>query len=128
MILSKLGIVTDKGIAVDGNGDLFVSSMNSITTKESVVEIPAGCTQASCLKQLPGVYYAVWGLAVDGAGNLWVGDLGANGTITEIPAAGGYSTLRTHSGDFGSQIGVAVDGSGNVYYHQRPSRLCRQRH
>lgn len=114
--LSKLGITTDKSIAVDGSGNLFVPSVNSTTAKESVVEIPVGCAQASCLKQLPGVFSAVWGLAVDGAGNLWVGDYGANGTITVIPAAGGYSVLKTYSGNFGNQIGLAVDGGGNVYF------------
>jgi len=113
---SNLGFAPDKGIAVDGNGDLFVSSVNSATSKESVVEIPAGCTLASCVKQLPGVFVAVWGLAVDGAGNLWVGDEGADGTITRIQAAGGYGTLKTYSGSFGNQVGVAVDGGGNVYF------------
>jgi sugar lactone lactonase YvrE len=113
---SKLGILTDKGIAVDGLGDIFVSSVNSKTGKESVVEAPAGCNQASCVKQLPGTFYAVWGLAVDGAGNLWVGDEGANGTISEIPAAGEYAAVKTYSGSFGSQIGVAADGSGNIVF------------
>ena len=111
-----LGITADKGIAVDGNGNLFVSSVNSATATESVVEVPAGCSTNTCVKQLPGTFYGVWGLAVDGAGNVWVGDLGASGTITEIVAAGGYSAVKTYKGSFGNQVGLAVDGSGNLYF------------
>jgi len=113
---SNLGITADKGLAIDGNGDIFVSNFNSTTERESVVEVPAGCTQASCVKQLPGTFGAVWGLALDGAGNLWVGNVSAAGTITEIPAANGYSALKTYSGAFGNQYGVTVDGGGNVYF------------
>ena len=111
-----LGFTPDRGIAVDGNGNLFVASVNSATAKESVVEVPQGCTDQSCVKQLPGTFYAVWGLALDGAGNLWVGDVGAAGTITEIPASGGYSATKTYSGSFGNQLGMAVDGSGNLFF------------
>ena len=113
---STLGIMADRAIAIDGAGDLFVASLNTTTNRDSVVEVPAGCTLAACMKQLPGTFGGAWGLAVDGAGNLWVGDWDANGRITEIPAAGGYSTEKSFSGSFGNQIGVAVDGSGNVVF------------
>jgi sugar lactone lactonase YvrE len=114
--LPYLGITADKGIAVDGYGNLFVSSYSSTTAADSVVEIPAGCSVSTCIKQLPGSFGAVWGLAVDGAGNVWVGDVEASGTVTEIPASGGYVATKTISGSFGNQIGIAVDGSGNVFF------------
>jgi large repetitive protein len=112
----NLTFAADRGIAVDGNGDLFAASINTSGTSESLVEIPAGCTTQSCVKQLPGTFTRAWGLAVDGAGNLWVGDQGANGSISEILAASGYSTAKTYTGSFGYQVGVAVDGAGNVYF------------
>jgi hypothetical protein len=114
--LPFLGITEDKGIAVDGNGNLFVSSVNSTQANESVAEIPVGCSTAGCIKQLPGTFHGVWGLAVDGAGNVWVGDVGANGTVTEIPASGGYIATKVISGSFGNQVGIAVDGSGNLFF------------
>jgi len=111
-----LGITADKGIAVDGNGNVFVASHSSTTAKDSVVEVPVGCTDASCVKKLPGTFNGVWGLAIDGAGNIWVGDIAASGTVTEIPASGAYTATKVISGSFGNQIGIAVDGSGNVYF------------
>jgi large repetitive protein len=111
-----LGITADKGIAVDGNGNLFVASHNTTTASDSVVEVPVGCTEASCVKQLPGTFGGVWGLAIDGAGNIWVGDVGASGSVTEILASGGYIATKTITGSFGDQIGIAVDGSGNVFF------------
>jgi hypothetical protein len=111
-----LTFAADRGIAVDGNGNLFAASINSGGASETVVEVPVGCTTESCVKQLPGTYTAVRGLAVDGAGNLWVGDIGANNSITEIGSAGGYSTTKVYTGSFGLQVGVAVDGAGNVYF------------
>ena len=111
-----LGITADKGIAIDGNSNIFLASYNSSTATESVVEVPAGCTANTCVKQLPGSFYGIWGLAVDGAGNVWVGDVGASGTITEILAAGGYASTKLYHGSFGNQIGVAVDGAGNIYF------------
>ena len=112
----NLSFAASRGIAVDGSGNLFVSSVNSGGAGDSVVEVPAGCTAQSCVKQLPGTFGWVQGLAVDGAGNLWVGDVGAVGSITEILAASGYSTSKVHTGSFGFQVGVAVDGTGNVYF------------
>ena len=112
----NLTFAADRGIAVDGSGNLFVASINAGSPGDSVVEVPAGCTAQSCVKQLPGTFSAVRGLAVDGAGNLWVGDAGTSGSITEIVAAGGYSTAKKYAGSFGYQIGVAVDGAGNVYF------------
>ena len=111
-----LGITADKGIAIDGNSNIFLASYNSSTATESVVEVPAGCAANACVKQLPGSFYGIWGLAVDGAGNVWVGDVGASGTITEILAAGGYASTKLYHGSFGNQIGVAVDGAGNIYF------------
>jgi len=111
-----LGIKADKGIAVDGDGNVFVTSHNSSTAIDSVIKVPVGCTDASCVKPLAGTFHAAWGLAVDGAGNIWVADVEASGTVTEILASGGYSATRTITGSFGNQVGIAVDGSGNVFF------------
>src|SRR5256885_2274817 len=66
------------------------------------------------------------GVAVDGSGNVYVADTG-NNTIRKVTSAGEVTTLAGLAGTFGSAngtgsaarfgspIGVAVEGIGNVY-------------
>src|ERR1019366_2721760 len=54
-----------------------------------------------------------WGVAVDGAGNVYIADLG-NNAIKKWTAANNNVTTLVSSGLSGPQ-GVAVDGGGNVY-------------
>ena len=54
------------------------------------------------------------GIAVDGSGNVFLGDQD-NNAVKEIVAAGGYTTVNTLGSGFSSPEGVAVDGSGNVF-------------
>jgi hypothetical protein len=58
------------------------------------------------------------GVAVDGAGNVFVADSGAN-TVSEIVAVNGVvsssSTVDTIGSGFATPVGVAVDGSGEVF-------------
>ena len=58
------------------------------------------------------------GVAVDGSGNVFVADQGAN-AVYEIVAVDGVvsntSTVKTVGGGFSSPTGVAVDGNGNVF-------------
>jgi hypothetical protein len=52
------------------------------------------------------------GIAVDGAGSVYVADAGNSRILKETPSGGGYTEsviLNT------SSSGIAVDGSGNVY-------------
>ncbi len=108
-------IFPDRGIAVDGAGDIFVGNLNQDGFGDTMVEVPAGCVQAACVKQLPGKHDGVWGVAVDGAGNVFVADVSQPGQITEIPATAGYTTAKTLTGNFGLVQALAVDGSGNVF-------------
>jgi len=54
------------------------------------------------------------GVAVDGSGNVFVGDA-SNNAVKEILAAGGYTNVNTLGSGFNYPTGVAVDGSGNVF-------------
>jgi sugar lactone lactonase YvrE len=54
------------------------------------------------------------GAAVDGKGNVFVGDYG-NNAVKEILATGGYTTVKTLGSGFNGPVGVAVDGGGNVF-------------
>ncbi len=54
------------------------------------------------------------GVAVDASGNVFVADV-ATSAVTEILAAGGYTTVNTLGSGFANPSSVAVDGAGNVF-------------
>ena len=132
---SQAQISSPTGVAVDGAGNLYIAdagnhrvrrvdSTGTITTVAGTGEAGFGgdgapATQAG-IDRLTGV-------AVDGAGNLYIADWNSNrvrkvdstGTITTIAGTG----ERGFGGDGGpasqaqisSPTGVAVDGAGNLY-------------
>jgi sugar lactone lactonase YvrE len=82
-------------------------------------------------------FYAPQGVAVDGAGNVYVSDTG-NSTIRVITSNGVVSTLAGTAGKVGSinglgpaarfsdPIGVAVDAAGNVYVADASNNSIRK--
>ena len=132
-------IVAPLGVAVDGAGNLYIAdsdnrrirkvdSAGTITTVAGTGEFgfsgdggPA--TQAEL--------YRPYGVAVDGAGNLYIAD-SDNRRIRKVDSAGTITTVAG-TGEFGfsgdggpatqAQIGysrgVAVDGAGNLYIADR---------
>ena len=121
------------GVAVDGAGNAYVADAGNNTIR---MVTPAGVV--STLAGLAGVAGSVdgtgsaarfnfpAGVAVDGSGNVYVGDT-YNSTIRKITPVGVVSTLAGLAGNWGTvdgtgstarfnrPRGVAVDGSGNVY-------------
>lgn len=104
------------GVAINGNGDLFVS--NEAGAVSGLVEIAANGTVTPI-----GSFVDGKDVAVDGSGNVLIATydtlyevMAVNG---EIPATPVIRTLAT-----GLQVdggGIAVDGSGNAYVAQTPS-------
>ena len=103
------GFNSPGGVAVDGNGNVFVAD----TYNHAVKEIPPGCVTSGCVKTVGSGFNLPAGVAVDGGGNLFVADAGKN-ALYEILAAGGYTTVNTFN-LFDSPGAVAVDASGNVF-------------
>jgi sugar lactone lactonase YvrE len=119
------------GVAVDANGNVFVSDTGNSTIRK-IVEAGVVTTFAGTL---PGSadgsgnlarFNRPSGLALDGSGNLFVTDA-ENGTVRKITAEGVVTTLAGLAGSAGSAdgtgsaarfilpTGLAVDGGGNVY-------------
>ena len=122
-----------QGLAVDGSGNVYVADYGNHTirkiTSGGVVTTFAGTAGSSGSTDATGSaarFNNPRGVAVDGAGNVYVADFG-NHTIRKITSAGVVTTLAGTAGSLGSTDatgsaarfafphGVAVDAAGNVY-------------
>jgi sugar lactone lactonase YvrE len=121
------------GVAVDGAGNVYIADYTNDTirkiTPAGAVTTLAGLAGVSDATDGPGTaarFFYPSGVAVDGAGNVFVSDRG-NYTIRKIDPSGMVTTLAGLAGSRGSTDGmgsaarfdnpegVAVDGAGNIY-------------
>ena len=121
------------GIAADGAGNLYVADTSGNTIDKisagGLVSTLAGSTGVAGSQDGTGggaLFNQPGGVAVDGAGNVYVADTG-NSTIRKITATGTVSTLAGSPSTRGSQdgsgsaatfsapVGIAVDSAGNLY-------------
>ncbi|MBE7181637.1 MAG: Ig-like domain repeat protein, partial [Terriglobus roseus] len=109
---SGLSLVTPTGLAVDGNGYLYIADAGS----NSIVRVAPDQTSASTLTlnglstplQNPG------GLAVDLNHNLYIADTGNNQIVKLALATGQASTLTITGLSLSSPAGLAVSPSGTL--------------
>ena len=105
-LISGASVSNPHGIAVDGNGNLYVSDDNGV---EKETYSNGSYSQSTIAGGLSGTNL----LAIDGAGNLYITEIWKD-VLKETPVAGGYQQSVVDSG-FGYPYGVAVDGAGDVF-------------
>ncbi|MBI4882640.1 MAG: hypothetical protein HY826_01140 [Actinobacteria bacterium] len=130
------------GVAIDANNNLYVSDsgtsrIRKITPAGVVTTLAGGGAGAGSADGAAGVaqFNLPTGLAVDGAGNVYVADLN-NDRIRKVTPAGVVSTLAGSTGgftdgtgaaaQFNDPYGVAVDGAGNILVADTLNRVIRK--
>ena len=130
------------GIAVDGSGNVYVADIGNhrirkIDGNGNVTTLAGSGTEGAVDGLGTSASFAYpRGLALDGAGNLYVGDWGtekirridASGNVTTLAGSGGFGFAdgQGTSAIFARPNGVAVDGSGNVYVADHNNHRIRK--
>jgi sugar lactone lactonase YvrE len=113
--LSLGNVVSPYAIAADAGGSLYITEAVSANSPQNAVVKETwtgnGYTQSTVATALA---YPV-GVAVDGAGNVYIADQNGTKVLKETPQIGGGYTLSAAFTNLGNVESVAVDGSGNVY-------------
>jgi sugar lactone lactonase YvrE len=130
------------GVAVDASGNVYVADNGNHLIREispaGVVSTLAGSGSAGFANGsgTGAKFNYPQGIAVDGAGNVYVADYG-NNMIREISPAGMVTTLAGKStggsvngadtaATFNQPTGVAVDAAGNVYVADSGNNMIRK--
>jgi len=133
-----------RGIAVDASGHVYVADLTNQTirkiTPAGLVSTLAGTAGSSGSTNATGSaarFFEPTGIAVDGSGNVFVGD-NENSTVRKITPLGVVTTLAGTAGGVGDADGtgsaarfnyphgVATDASGNVIVVDRSNHSIRK--
>ena len=132
------------GLNIDGAGNLYIADTFNHTirkiTPDGMVSTVAGVVGVRGSNDGPVLiarFDTPQGIAVDGAGNIYVADT-FNQTIRKITPSGMVTTLAGLAGSQGSTDGsgdaarfnspfaLAVDGAGNLYLAERDNYIIRK--
>jgi sugar lactone lactonase YvrE len=115
---STTGLQNPRAVAADAAGNLFILDDDSDPVGYRLVKVPAaGGTPTASDPTVNGeALYLPSCLAVDGAGDLFIGDF--YGRVVEVPTGGGTATaiFPTANGiAMNYPSGLAVDGAGDLF-------------
>ena len=113
-VLPFSGLYEPQGLAVDGDGAVYVADFNN-----RVVKLTAGSTSQTVLP-FTGLNYPE-GVAVDGQGSVYVADRGNNRVLKLTPGAS--TPIALPFTGLKNPDGVAVDTAGNVYVTDTDNNL-----
>ncbi len=132
---SEAQLSTPRGVTVDGAGNLYIADsrnhrIRKVDSTGTITTVAGTGVEGFSGDGGPAVEARISfpeGVAVDGAGNLYIGDL-YNNRIRKVDSRGTITTIAgtgegSYSGDGGpaseaqlsTPSGVAVDGAGNLY-------------
>jgi hypothetical protein len=133
-----------EGVATDNAGNVYVADQSNHMVRKitsgGVVTTLAGKPHRQIAVDGAGSaaqFNEPFGVAVDGAGNVYVGDTN-NRTIRKIASGGVVTTLAGSPGvsgsldgtgsaaQFANPYGMAVDSSGNIYVADRDNQTIRK--
>lgn len=132
-----------QGIAIDASGDIYIADNGSNVVRKisaagmvTTIAGKADSTGANNGVDSLATFNEIAGIAVDGAGNIYVADFG-NNLIRKISAGGGVTTLAgsgltghadgtAANASFNAPAGIAVDAAGNVYVADYGNNELRQ--
>jgi len=135
--------VAPAGIAVDKQGNLYVSDANRIRKIDTSFNVTTlagngdeGLVNGTGTATGQAEFTLPRGLAVDAAGNVYVADTG-NSVIRKIDPSGNVSTLAGNgmpgeldgsaaNAEFDRPSGVAVDANGNVFVTDSGNNVIRR--
>ncbi len=100
------GLLSPYGVAVDPNGDVYVTEFSGNVVKKISPEGVVLDTISHASLNMP------YGIASDADGNIYIANFG-NDSITKMSRSGVFSTIADPS--FSGLAGIAVDRLGTVY-------------
>lgn len=144
--IARIG--TPYGIAVDGNGNIYVGDTNNYAVRK-ITPLGIVTSLAGSIEGYQNTGYInstgtgaqfgfVSGLAVDSSGVLYVADqknnvirrINQNGTVTTLagsqPGVAGYVNGNGTTAQFNLPSGVAVDATGNIYVVDNENNAIRR--
>ena len=112
------------GAAIDAGGNLWIANgnLNASALSEytpSTATPPVAGTWSSASPMTGGGLSWPWGVAIDGAGNIWLSNsYNSYAAVSEFSSSGeaiSPSSGYILPGAQGSPIGIGIDGAGNVW-------------